>query len=139
MIRIEDEGALRVVTIDRPGKANALTGAMLEGLCEAASTPPGCTALVLTGAGHVFSAGADLEQARSGLATSPLWELLSSRLVEAPVLTVAALNGTAAGGALGMVLACDLRVAAPSATFSMYVVSTWSPSAFSSASRPWSC
>jgi len=119
MIRVSGEGALRVVTIDRPGKANALTGEMLEtlaGAVEAAGADQDVRALVLTGAGRVFSAGADLEAARAGLAASPLWERLSGAVAACPFLTVAALNGTAAGGALGMVLAADLRVAAPGAS-----------------------
>ena len=64
-------------------------------------------------AGDELGHGADLEAARAGLATSPLWEELSGAIASAPALTIAALNGTAAGGALGMVLACDLRIAAP--------------------------
>jgi len=68
--------------------------------------------LILIGAGKVFSAGADLEAARAGLATSPQWERLSGAITALPGLSIAALNGTVAGGALGMVLACDLRIAA---------------------------
>ena len=50
--------------------------------------------LVLTGAGKVFSAGADLDAAKAGLATSPLWERLSGAIAALPGLTIAALNGT---------------------------------------------
>ncbi len=71
--------------------------------------------LVLTGAGKVFSAGADLEAARQGLATSPEWERLSGAIAALPGLSIAALNGTVAGGAMGMALACDLRIAVPGA------------------------
>lgn len=115
MIRVQDEGALRIVTLDRPEKANALTGAMLEALVAAVEGAAGARALILTGTGRVFSAGADLDAARAGLATSPLWEALSSRLAALPALTIAALNGTVAGGAMGMALACDIRVAVPGA------------------------
>ena len=74
--------------------------------------------LVLTGAGKVFSAGADLEDVRNGtLATSDAWERLSSAIAGFDGLSVASLNGSCAGGAMGMMLACDLRVAVPSATF----------------------
>ena len=52
-----------------------------------------------------------------GLAVSPEWERLSARVASMPCLTIAALNGTAAGGSLGMVLACDLRLAVPQAKF----------------------
>ena len=114
MIRLYDAGARRLITLDRPDKANALTADMLADLCEAVETAE-AKILVLTGAGRVFSAGADLDAARAGLAVSPLWERLSGTIAAYPGLTIAALNGTVAGGAMGMVLACDIRVAVPEA------------------------
>ncbi len=117
MIRSRSEGPVRIVAIDRVEKANSLTRDMLADLAQAvrdASADPEAKSLILTGEGKVFSAGADLEAARAGLATDPVWEELSGLVAACPVLTIAALNGTAAGGALGMVLAADLRVAVPS-------------------------
>nr|WP_247744372.1 enoyl-CoA hydratase/isomerase family protein [Ruegeria sp. R14_0] len=111
------EDGLWIVTLNNPGKANALTGAMLTELAEIAEAATEARALILTGAGSVFSAGADLAEARTGLATSDVWERLSGAIAALPCLTVAALNGTLAGGANGMVLACDLRIAVPSAKF----------------------
>jgi enoyl-CoA hydratase/carnithine racemase len=61
----------------------------------------------------VFSAGADLAEARAGLATDDVWERLSSAIADHPGLTITALNGPVAGGAMGMILACDLRIAVP--------------------------
>lgn len=118
MIEVTDEGALRIVWLNRADKANALTCEMLAALAdtvERAAADREVKALVLTGRGKVFSAGADLDEARAGLATDPVWERVSGAIADAPVLTIAALNGTAAGGAMGMVLACDLRVAVPGA------------------------
>ncbi|MEO0943672.1 MAG: enoyl-CoA hydratase/isomerase family protein [Pseudomonadota bacterium] len=118
MIEVTREAGLTVLTLNRTDKANALTGEMLSSLAdevEAANADEGVHALVLTGRGKVFSAGADLDATRAGLATDPVWERLSGAIASAPCLTIAALNGTAAGGALGMVLACDLRVAVPTA------------------------
>nr|WP_217355844.1 enoyl-CoA hydratase/isomerase family protein [Ruegeria arenilitoris] len=109
------QDGLWTVTINNPGKANALTGAMLSDLLQIAEAAQEARALILTGAGKVFSAGADLDEARAGLATSDLWERLSGAIAALPCLTVAALNGTMAGGANGMALACDLRVAVPTA------------------------
>lgn len=105
------------ITLNRPGKANALTADMIAALAGAvrSAVDGRARAIVLTGRGRVFSAGADLDAARAGLAASPLWEDLSGVIAGAPALTIAALNGTAAGGALGMVLACDLRIAVPGA------------------------
>lgn len=115
MIGLEKDGGLWTVTLNRPDKANALTEAMLTELADIAEAATEARVLVLTGTGKVFSAGADLEAARAGLATSPLWERLSSAISGLPGMTIAALNGTVAGGAMGMVLACDLRVAVPGA------------------------
>ena len=106
------------LTINRPEKANSLTSAMLTELRDHAADLGGSAkALVLTGNGTVFSAGADLDEARAGLATSPLWEELSGTIAALPCLTIAALNGTLAGGAFGMALACDIRIAVPAARF----------------------
>ncbi|MEM9350946.1 MAG: enoyl-CoA hydratase/isomerase family protein [Pseudomonadota bacterium] len=105
-----------VLTLARPDKANALTAQMLADLRDGVLRTE-TAVLILTGQGRVFSAGADLDAARAGLATSPLWEELSGAIAAFPGLTIAALNGTAAGGAMGMVLACDLRVAAETSKF----------------------
>jgi len=115
MIRVEDEGGLRLLTIARPDKANSLTAEMLAALRDAVrgAAEEGAQALILTGEGRVFSAGADLEEAKAGLATSPLWEELSAAIADFPGLSIAALNGTLAGGANGMALACDLRLGVP--------------------------
>lgn len=116
MIHLMQEGDLWIATIDRPEKANALTADMLERLCQIAEeAQTAARALVLTGTGKVFSAGADLEAAKAGLAVSPLWERLSGAIARHPGLTICALNGTVAGGAMGMALACDLRICAPGA------------------------
>jgi enoyl-CoA hydratase/carnithine racemase len=118
MIARSDDGALTVLTLNRPDKANSLTHAMMTALIghlsDAGRTQK---AVILTGAGRVFSAGADLDEARAGLATSPVWEDLSGTIAALPCLTVAALNGTLAGGAFGMALACDIRLAVPAAKF----------------------
>ncbi|WP_292287909.1 enoyl-CoA hydratase/isomerase family protein, partial [Marivita sp.] len=113
MIDVENGGTLCRLTINRPDKANSLTADMLEALCTGIEDAYDARAILLTGLGKVFSAGADLEAAKAGLAKSPLWERLSGALARHPGLTIAALNGTVAGGAMGMVLACDLRIAVP--------------------------
>ena len=117
MIDLNKDGGLWTVTIRRPDKANSLTKAMLEQLADIAEAAVGAKVLVITGEGRVFSAGADLDEARAGLATDAVWERLSGAVAAAPCLTIAALNGTLAGGAFGMALACDLRIATPTAKF----------------------
>jgi len=117
MIRLDIDDGLWTVTIDRPEKANSLTRAMLGEIADIAerAAREEARVFVLRGEGKVFSAGADLDEARAGLATDPVWERLSGAIAALPCLTIAALNGTLAGGAMGMVLACDLRIAVPGA------------------------
>lgn len=118
MINVEkSENGLWVVTLDRTDKANALTSVMLSELIAIMQDAHAARGLILTGRGKVFSAGADLEEAAKGLAVSPLWEELSAAVAALPCLSIAALNGTLAGGANGMALACDLRIAVPTAKF----------------------
>ncbi|WP_085307624.1 enoyl-CoA hydratase/isomerase family protein [Planktotalea arctica] len=117
MIALAKTGGIWTATIDRAEKANSLTSEMLRDLIRIAKEAQSARALVLTGRGKVFSAGADLDEARAGLAVSPLWEELSGAIAALPCLSIAALNGTLAGGAMGMALACDLRLAAPHAKF----------------------
>ena len=117
MIDLHKDGGLWTVTIRRSEKANSLTKVMLQELVEIAEAAVAAKVLVITGEGRVFSAGADLDEARAGLATDPIWERLSGAIAVAPCLTIAALNGTLAGGAFGMALACDLRVAVNTAKF----------------------
>ena len=117
MIERTSVDALTTLALNRPDKANALTAEMLEAMDAAVAEARvgGTKVLVLTGLGKVFSAGADLDAAKAGLTTHAVWERLSGRIASFPGLTIAALNGTCAGGAIGMVLACDLRIAVPNA------------------------
>jgi len=117
MIDCTRDGDLWTVTINRPDKANSLTHGMLTELAEIMEDAQGARVVVLTGTGKVFSAGADLEEARAGLATSDVWERLSTAVAALPGLSIAALNGTLAGGAMGMALACDIRISVPGAKF----------------------
>ena len=117
MIELDRAGDIWTVTINRPDKANSLTHAMLVELADIMEDAQAARAVILTGRGKVFSAGADLEAARAGLAKSDVWERLSGAVAALPGLSIAALNGTLAGGAMGMALACDLRIAVPGAKF----------------------
>lgn len=117
MIRIEREGPRLTITLNRPEKANALTFEMLAQLAQAVTNNADARVLVLTGAGKVFSAGMDLAEAQSGLPRNPVWSDASEAIAEFPGLSIAALNGTLAGGAFALALPCDLRVAVPNANF----------------------
>ena len=117
MITLDRQEGLWKITLNRPEKANALTAAMLQELAEIAEAAQQARGLIITGAGGVFSAGGDLDEMADGLATSEVWERLSTAIAAVPGLSIAALNGTLAGGAMGMALACDIRLAVPKAKF----------------------
>ena len=105
------------IKINRPEKANSLSSKMLGELLTIIEKADEAKGVILTGQGKTFSAGADLSEVESGLATSPIWEKLSKSLKELNCVTIAALNGTVAGGAFGMILACDIRICVPSSKF----------------------
>ena len=122
MIKISKTAFRWTITLNRTNKANAINMEMLSKLnsiLDAAKKEKQLRSLVFTGEGKVFSAGADLDAVKKNneITTTTQWEELSEKIANIPCLTLAALNGTLAGGAFGMVLACDLRIATPEANF----------------------
>ncbi|MEN8165080.1 MAG: enoyl-CoA hydratase/isomerase family protein, partial [Acidobacteriota bacterium] len=124
------DGPLLILTLNEPDRANPLSPEMASVLTEAledAAADPGVRAVILTGAGRHFSAGADLaalEQvaqdgdAGANLADSRRLEGLFAVLLAHPKLTVAAVSGAAIAGGCGLATACDFVVAAPGSRFS---------------------
>ena len=115
MLHTEVMDDVRLLTIDRPERRNALDHATLDALVEAL-TPEDQRVVVLTGAGGHFCAGADLTGVEDQAFVARLQEVLE-RLVAAPFVTMAAIDGAALGAGTQLAVACDLRLATPGATF----------------------
>ncbi|MDQ6859193.1 MAG: enoyl-CoA hydratase-related protein [Chloroflexota bacterium] len=129
-LQVERDGAVAILTLDRPDALNAFNEPLTEALATAlmdAAGDPAVRCVVITGAGRAFSAGQDLRDRADAIgrgADLRLGDELRRRYH--PVVTairemrkpvVAAVNGVAAGAGLGLALACDVRVAAESASF----------------------
>ncbi len=126
------EGAVGVITLNRPESLNAMNPEMLDTMfrvAEKAASDPAIRCLVITGAGRGFSAGGDVKAMASGnrgdgggsvltgAEALRQQEEISRLLFEMPKPTVAAVNGVAAGAGLSVALAADLRVASDQARF----------------------
>lgn len=123
------DGPLLLLTLNDPGRANPLSPAMAEaltGALEDAASSEDIRAVILTGAGKHFSAGADLAaleavaeggDLEANLEDSHRLERLFAALLGHPKLTLAAVHGAAIAGGCGLATACDMVVAEPSARF----------------------
>ena len=113
--RTDRDGVAELV-LDRPERRNAFDVALLEALREHLRTLGDCRAVLLTGAGEAFCAGADLHET----ARERRFELIAEVLLalgELPQPTVAAVHGPAIGGGWGLALVCDVCFASRDATF----------------------
>jgi enoyl-CoA hydratase/carnithine racemase len=113
-------GRVGVIEVDRPDRRNALDVEHCRGLAAAvpALVDDGVRAIVLTGAGSAFCAGADLDQVHGDGFREELQAALRA-IAESPVPVVAAVNGPAIGAGTQLAIACDLRVAAAGASFAV--------------------
>ena len=129
LVRLDQDGPLATITLNRPDKLNALSPAMLDRMDEVlgvVESNPDVRVVVLTGAGErAFCAGADIK-AWGSLAPLDMWRQwiphghrVINRLAALRQPVIAALNGMAFGGGLELALACDLRVCTDTARFAM--------------------
>ncbi|KAF3387271.1 Hydroxymethylglutaryl-CoA lyase [Penicillium rolfsii] len=149
-LHVHRNGTNLKITLNRPKNGNALTSTMLTTLTEtiqSANTDPQTTRIIITATGRFFCTGMDLGKgtspvARGGSASDAQFARLTA-LFEAidasPKVTIAAMNGPAFGGGVGLAFACDIRLCSSSAactlsevklgltpaTISKYVVREW--------------
>jgi enoyl-CoA hydratase len=127
LVRVEIDGHIATVALNRPDKRNALTDEMLDQLIaaiDAVEAKAGIRVLCLRGEGHSFCSGVDLAEKLTRRGTEGAVEF--TRLIEAferldrhPNPTIAVLQGTSLAGGWELALHCDIRFASPDAKFGM--------------------
>ena len=129
-LKAEVEGTVGVITLSRPRALNAINTQMVEELGQAldAWKESALTAVVLTGEGKAFAAGADISQMSTFTATQAQQFALSGqrilrKLEHFPAPTIAAVNGFALGGGCELAMCCDIILSSPKAKFGQPEVS----------------
>lgn len=127
-----DHGTTALITLNRPAALNSLTRQMhfdLWAALDQAEANPAIRALVITGAGRGFCAGADLnasdlgpganaaQRPDPGVTIDQTFNPTTRRLQNLRMPSIAAVNGVAAGAGVSLALACDITIAAPTARF----------------------
>jgi len=129
LVLYEKDGRLATITLNRPDKLNALTVGMIGQFGQILNAIRGddeISVVIVTGAGKAFSAGADLEFVHSLGSPDEFkkrlkenWHTHFDAMENMEKLFIAAINGIAIGGGVELALACDIRIAAECANFSM--------------------
>src|SRR5271157_4169252 len=143
LLRVQETGRRMTLTLDDPRRQNALSAELVAAISHALDeAPPGLAALVVEGAGGVFSAGADLKSLSEALAkppapgeTDPLWAFNAAggrffaRFAALPFVTIAVVDGAAVGGGMGLAAAADIVIATQRARFALTETSLGLPPA----------
>lgn len=126
MIRVEDNGSVRTITLDRPERLNACPPKMADEIFAAVGDLGDTRAVLLTGSGRAFCSGADLSAGSTGSITGGQrsfaalqhsYNPLIQALNELPVPMISAVNGAAAGIGCSIALSADFVIAGSSAYF----------------------
>jgi enoyl-CoA hydratase len=131
LIGLRDDGAIRIITLDRPERLNALSVALvaeLHAVLDELERSTECDVVVLTGAGRAFCAGIDLAEGldsrpheadptRGRYSVQQKFARLVTRMRAIPQPLIAAVHGPACGGGLCLAAACDIRVVDETARF----------------------
>src|ERR1700742_4773371 len=128
MIEFERRGLVGIATINRPERRNALNGDLCAAFRDHLVASSDLRPIAITGAGSAFCAGADLvtrfaqtEESTHGPVDTfrPAFEELLDAIVDHPAPVIAAVNGPAMGAGMQLAVACDIRVAGPTARFAI--------------------
>jgi enoyl-CoA hydratase len=126
-------GSVAIVRLNRPEARNALTWEMydaLVGACDRAEADRDVRALIIRGSGGAFAAGTDISQFKdfadgaAGVAYERRLDAVIDRIERLPIVTIAEVDGVAAGGGCAIALACDLRICSERASFGVPVSRT---------------
>jgi enoyl-CoA hydratase len=126
-VEFQRQGRVALITLNRPKTMNAISLELLDRIDEhldAVAAEPEIGAVVITGSGKAFTAGADVGHMRGATplearAFAQRGHALTGRIEEFPKPVIAAVNGYALGGGCELALACDMRLAAESAQFGL--------------------
>jgi methylglutaconyl-CoA hydratase len=133
-LHIHTDSGIQTILLNRPEKRNSLTHQLIDDLTqalEAAGTNPQCRVVIITGAGSAFCAGLDMEHLREmseGSPSDPRFAAdcqadaeniagLLRTLYSLPKPTIAAVNGAAIAGGMGIATLCDFTLSVPEAKF----------------------
>lgn len=126
-VLVEKSDGVGIVSLNRPQVRNAVHPAMgyaLQTAFRDLEASPEISAIVLTGCGGAFCAGADISRdvGDAGAVLHDIWNPLITTMVELNVPIIAALDGVAAGAGASLAFACDLRIASAAARFQLSFV-----------------